>query len=49
MSQQLIINFLGVDKPGLLSAIATSVNDASCNILDSRQAIFGAKNSLATV
>ena len=41
MSQQLMINFLGVVKPGLLSTSATTVNDASCNILDSRQAIFG--------
>ena len=49
MSQQLIINFLGVDKPGLLSAIATSVNDASCNILDSRQAIFGQELSLTMI
>ena len=49
MSQQLIINFLGEDKPGLLSAIATSVNDASCNILDSRQAIFGQELSLTMI
>ncbi len=49
MLQQLIINFLAVDKPGLLSAIATTVNDASCNILDSRQAIFGQELSLTMI
>lgn len=49
MSQQLIINFLGVEKPGLLSTIATAVNDSSCNILDSRQAIFGQELSLTMI
>lgn len=49
MLQQLIINFLGVDKPGLLSAIASTINTANCNILDSRQAIFGQELSITMI
>lgn len=49
MLQQLIINFLGEDKPGLLSAIATTINSSNCNILDSRQAIFGQELSLTMI
>jgi len=41
MKQQLIITILGADDLGILSGLAAAVSEAGCNILDSRQAIYG--------
>jgi len=49
MKRQLIVTFLGSDRRGILSEIATTVNDANCNILDSRQAVFGQDFSLTMI
>jgi len=50
MSQhQLIVTILGSDKTGILSEIATTVSAAQCNILDSRQAIYGQEFSLTMI
>ena len=47
--QQLIVNILGSDKSGILSEIAATVSEAQCNILDSRQAIYGKEFSLTMI
>ncbi|WP_334015915.1 glycine cleavage system protein R [Alteromonas sp. S167] len=47
--QQLIVTILGTDKSGILSEIATTVSEAQCNILDSRQAIYGKEFSLTMI
>lgn len=49
MSQQLVVTILGTDKFGMLSAIANTVCDVGCNILDSRQAVFGQDFSLTMI
>ncbi|MGO4892690.1 glycine cleavage system protein R [Flavobacterium sp. W21_SRS_FM6] len=49
MSQQLVVTILGTDKFGMLSAIADTVCDVGCNILDSRQAVFGQDFSLTMI
>lgn len=41
MKQQLIVNILGADDLGILGELAGVVSEAGCNILDSRQAIYG--------
>lgn len=41
MKHQLIVTFLGADKPGILGEIASLVCSLNCNILDSRQAHYG--------
>ncbi|MEC7082918.1 MAG: ACT domain-containing protein, partial [Pseudomonadota bacterium] len=46
---QLIVTILGTDKSGILSEIATTVSEAQCNILDSRQAIYGKEFSLTMI
>jgi len=46
---QLIVTILGTDKNGILSAIAAAVSEAQCNILDSRQAIYGKEFSLTMI
>ena len=46
---QLIVTIVGTDKSGILSEIATSVAEAQCNILDSRQAIYGREFSLTMI
>ncbi len=49
MKLQLIVTVLGLDRPGILSALAECVSEAGCNILDSRQAIFGKDFSLTMI
>ncbi|WP_340679733.1 ACT domain-containing protein [Paraglaciecola sp.] len=49
MPQQLIVTILGTDKFGMLSAIAETVCEVDCNILDSRQAVFGQDFSLTMI
>jgi glycine cleavage system transcriptional repressor len=49
MSQQLVVTILGTDKFGMLSAIAETVCEVGCNILDSRQAVFGQDFSLTMI
>jgi glycine cleavage system transcriptional repressor len=49
MSQQLVVTILGTDKFGMLSAIVDTVCDVGCNILDSRQAVFGQDFSLTMI
>ena len=46
---QLIVTLLGTDKSGILSEIATAVSQAQCNILDSRQAVYGREFSLTMI
>ena len=46
---QLIVTILGTDKSGILSEIATTVSEAQCNILDSRQAIYSKEFSLTMI
>ena len=46
---QLIVTVLGTDKSGILSEIASTVSEAQCNILDSRQAIYGREFSLTMI
>ena len=43
------VTFRGKDKSGILSEIATTVSEAQCNILDSRQAIYGKEFSLTMI
>ncbi|MEW9796974.1 glycine cleavage system protein R [Alteromonas sp. CYL-A6] len=47
--QQLIVTILGTDRSGILSEIASTVSEAQCNILDSRQAIYGREFSLTMI
>jgi glycine cleavage system transcriptional repressor len=49
MKQQLICTFLGENRTGLLCQLAKAVNEAGCNILDSRQANFGTDFSLTMI
>ncbi|GGW97208.1 glycine cleavage system protein R [Alteromonas halophila] len=46
---QLIVTILGTDRSGILSELASMVSDAQCNILDSRQAIYGKEFSLTMI
>lgn len=46
---QLIVTILGTDRSGILSELAAMVSDAQCNILDSRQAIYGREFSLTMI
>lgn len=46
---QLIVTILGTDKSGILSELASTVSEAQCNILDSRQAIYGREFSLTMI
>jgi glycine cleavage system transcriptional repressor len=49
MSQQLIITILGSDQFGVLSTLADTVSGVGCNILDSRQAVYGQDFSLTMI
>ena len=49
MSHQLIVTILGTDSSGILSEIAGAVSESQCNILDSRQAIYGREFSLTMI
>lgn len=49
MMQQLIVTILGANKVGILSEIASCVLESGCNILDSRQAIYGQDFSLTMI
>ena len=49
MPQQLIITILGSDQFGVLSTLADTVSGVGCNILDSRQAIYGQDFSLTMI
>ena len=49
MQQQLIITILGSDQFGVLSTLADTVSGVGCNILDSRQAIYGQDFSLTMI
>ncbi|MEP1445795.1 MAG: ACT domain-containing protein [Paraglaciecola sp.] len=49
MQQQLIITILGSDQFGVLSTLADTVTGVGCNILDSRQAIYGQDFSLTMI
>ncbi|MCC2615576.1 glycine cleavage system transcriptional repressor [Aestuariibacter halophilus] len=49
MKHQLIITILGADRVGILSQIAAVVSETGCNILDSRQAIYGQDFSLTMI
>ncbi len=49
MAQQLIVTILGTDQTGILSEIAKLVSENHCNILDSRQAVYGKEFSLTMI
>lgn len=49
MKHQLIVMILGTDRSGILSEISDTVSEAHCNILDSRQAIYGKEFSLTMI
>lgn len=49
MPQQLIITILGSDQFGVLSTLADTVSGVGCNILDSRQAVYGQDFSLTMI
>ncbi|GAB3016945.1 glycine cleavage system transcriptional repressor [Bowmanella dokdonensis] len=49
MKQQLIVTILGTDKVGILSTLAATVGACNCNILDSRQAVYGQDFSLTMI
>jgi glycine cleavage system transcriptional repressor len=49
MPQQLIITILGSDQFGVLSTLADTVSGVGCNILDSRQAVYGDDFSLTMI
>ncbi|MDF2177555.1 glycine cleavage system transcriptional repressor [Aliiglaciecola sp. CAU 1673] len=49
MKQQLIVTILGTDKIGILSTLAAAVGACNCNILDSRQAVYGLDFSLTMI
>lgn len=40
-TQYLVVTAIGTDRTGIVSDLTRLVNDCSCNILDSRMAIFG--------
>jgi glycine cleavage system transcriptional repressor len=49
MPQQLIITILGSDQVGVLNTLAEAVSGVGCNILDSRQAVYGQDFSLTMI
>lgn len=49
MKHQLIVTFLGANRTGILSKIANLASEHNCNILDSRQAIYGEDLSLTMI
>ena len=49
MKHQLIVTILGAERMGILSTIANTVSETCCNILDSRQAIYGQDFSLTMI
>jgi glycine cleavage system transcriptional repressor len=49
MTQQLIITILGAVQLGVLSKLADTVSGVGCNILDSRQAVYGQDFSLTMI
>ncbi|MEM5496742.1 ACT domain-containing protein [Paraglaciecola mesophila] len=49
MKQQLIITILGANKVTMLSTITDVVSETNCNILDSRQAVYGQDFSLTMI
>jgi glycine cleavage system transcriptional repressor len=49
MKQQLIVTILGNNHAHILSEIAIAVSATSCNILDSRQAVYGKDFSLTMI
>ncbi|MFT4939062.1 MAG: glycine cleavage system transcriptional repressor [Paraglaciecola sp.] len=49
MTQQLIVTILGAEEFGVLSTLAETVCEAGCNILDSRQAVYGQSFSLTMI
>jgi glycine cleavage system transcriptional repressor len=49
MKQQLIITILGANNVTVLSTLADVVSEAGCNILDSRQAVYGQDFSLTMI
>lgn len=49
MQHQLIVTFLGTDRSGIFSEIASLVAEVQCNILDSRQAVYGTEFSLTMI
>ncbi|WP_438863722.1 glycine cleavage system protein R [Neptunicella sp.] len=49
MQQQLIVTIIGEDQVGILSALSNTVSQSGCNILDSRQAVYGHDLSLTMI
>ncbi len=49
MEEQLIVLVLGSDKINILSHLAAAASETECNILDSRQAIYGQDFSLTLI
>ena len=49
MKQQLIVTLLGSDRIDILSTLAKVVSDMGCNVLDSRQAVYGQEFSLTMI
>lgn len=49
MEEQLIVLILGSDKINILSHLAAAASETECNILDSRQAIYGRDFSLTLI
>lgn len=49
MKQQLIVTILGANNVGILSELSNTVSETTCNILDSRQAIYGQDFSLTMI
>ncbi|TDF41620.1 glycine cleavage system transcriptional repressor [Alteromonadaceae bacterium M269] len=49
MQEQLIVLVLGSDKINILSYLAAAASETDCNILDSRQAIYGEDFSLTLI
>ncbi|WP_199608881.1 glycine cleavage system protein R [Flocculibacter collagenilyticus] len=45
-NQQLVITAVGTDRSGIVNQLTSLVSECSCNILDSRMAIFGAEFTL---
>jgi glycine cleavage system transcriptional repressor len=49
VEEQLIVLILGSDKINILSHLAAAASETECNILDSRQAIYGQDFSLTLI
>lgn len=49
MNHQLIITILGADKRGILCELARALSETNCNILDSRQGVYGKDFSLTMI